>query len=307
MTDASTLPAMAARAVRKAVQGQVRTLVGPDKGAKLIATGPYVDDGLFGPDAPCWRVHGDLGTMLVGGVSALLLQMLHPGALAGVWDHSDFRSDRLGRLKRTARFVANVTYGSREEALEAIAKVRAIHDRVSGSLPDGTPYSANDPELLTWVHVAGMSNFLAAYRVYREPHFPRADQDRYFDETAVIAFELGATEAPQSAAAARDYLEAMRPKLRCDMRTREAARVLLAPEALGPAIRPFAQLIFQAARDLLPPWAQAMHGFRPGIAPKPALRLAVRNLAAGLRWALPDNAEARARRRSAEASQGDRT
>lgn len=105
-------------------------------------------DGLFGPDTVLWRVHGDVTTMMVGGVAALLLQMLHPAVLAGVWDHSNFRHDMLGRLRRTARFIALTSYGAREEAEAAIDRVRAVHEMVRGTLPDGTPYTADNPELL---------------------------------------------------------------------------------------------------------------------------------------------------------------
>src|SRR4051795_3919717 len=95
-------------------------------------------DGMFGPQAVAWRVHGDVTSMMVGGIAGLLLQMLHPAVLAGVWDHSNFRQDMHGRLRRTARFIATTTYGASEDAHAAIARVRAIHDRVSGTLPDGT-------------------------------------------------------------------------------------------------------------------------------------------------------------------------
>ena len=117
-------------------------------------------DGLFGPRAVAWRVHGDVTSMMVGGVAGLLLQMLHPAVLAGVWDHSNFRADMHGRLRRTARFIALTTYGGREEAEAAIARVRGIHDRVGGALPDGAPYAANDPSLLAWVHVTEAACFL---------------------------------------------------------------------------------------------------------------------------------------------------
>src|SRR5277367_3281705 len=87
-------------------------------------------DALFGPKSVVWRVHGDVTTMMVGGVAALLLQMLHPAVLAGVWDHSNFREDMLGRLRRTARFISITSYASRQEAEAAIANVRAIHGRI---------------------------------------------------------------------------------------------------------------------------------------------------------------------------------
>lgn len=152
---------LAPSGLRHAVVLQVRRLVGGNGDDSVERN--RKDTGLFGPDSACWKVHGDFTSMMVGGVAALYLQMLHPGALAGVWDHSDFRKDMLGRLRGTARFIAGTTYGDRAEAEALIAHVQRIHDRVSGELPDGRPYSANDPDLLTWVHVAEVSAFLAAY------------------------------------------------------------------------------------------------------------------------------------------------
>jgi uncharacterized protein (DUF2236 family) len=245
-------------------------------------------------------VHGDFTSMMIGGVAALLLQMLHPRALAGVWDHSDFRHDMTGRLRRTARFIAGTTYGSADEATGLIAHVQAIHDRVSGVMPDGTPYSANDPDLLTWIHVAEVSSFLAAYLRYKDAGLSAADQDRYFAETALIAEKLGATEVPKSRAAVEAYLRQVRPQLLYDHRTSEVARALLDQRAASPAIAPFMKLIFQAAQDLLPAWAAQMHGFRIAPVSRPAVRTAARGLGRVLRWALTGSVETRARKRAAE-------
>src|SRR3546814_928207 len=120
--------------------------------------------------------------MMIGGISALLLQMLHPAALTGVLDHSSFREDMMGRLRRTARFIAVTTYGERDAAEAAIERVRAIHEDVRGHLADGTAYAASDPRLLAWVHVAEATSFLDAWIAYGEPRMTRADQDRYFAE-----------------------------------------------------------------------------------------------------------------------------
>src|SRR5438874_2425453 len=139
--------------LRQIIHGQVLALVGSGSG-ELDLDLPRGDPGLFGPESMVWRVHADFTSMMIGGVASLLMQMLHPSALAGVWDHSNFRQDMRGRLRRTAQFIAGTSYGARGEAERLIARVRAIHDRVTGVLPDGTPYSANDPALLTWVHVA---------------------------------------------------------------------------------------------------------------------------------------------------------
>ena len=284
--------------LRDAISGQVLRLVGRRDGDTPFLEST-ADAGFFGPDSASWRVHGDFTSMMIGGVTALLLQMLHPRALAGVWDHSDFRNDMTGRLRRTARFIAGTTYGASEEATAMIAHVQAIHDRVSGTMPDGAPYSANDPNLLTWIHVAEVRSFLAAYLRYRDPAMSGADQDRYFAETALIAERLGATEVPKSRAAVEAYLRGVRPQLAYDHRTREVARALL-EQPISPALAPFMKLIFQAAEDLLPDWAMQMHGFRPPPVARPAVRAAARGLGAVLRWALPNSVETRARRRAAE-------
>ena len=125
--------------------------------------------------------------MMTGGVSALLLQALHPLALAGVWDHSTFRTDILGRLRRTATFIAGTTFGSRHDALALIERVKRIHLGVNGVTPDGQPYRASEPALLTWVHVAEVSSFMTAHLRYVNPALPIAAQDQYFAETARIA------------------------------------------------------------------------------------------------------------------------
>lgn len=258
------------------------------------------DTGLFGPRSVCWRVHGDLTGMMVGGIAALFLQMLHPGALAGVWDHSDFRRDMLGRLQRTARFIAGTTYGDRAEAQGFIDRVLGIHDRVRGVLPDGRAYSAHDPALLAWVHVAEVSCFLAAYLRYVDPALSPDAQDRYFAETAEIARRLGAETVPLSRSEVAAYFERVRPELRYDQRTRTVAAALLAQPAPSRAAAPAMAVAFEAAKDLLPPWAADLHGFKTS-APRRAMTDAgVHAIGKVLRWGLTNSAEARARRRAAE-------
>lgn len=284
--------------VRRALVAQVRLLVG-GTGDDTVERNRQ-DTGLFGPGSACWKVHGDFTSMMVGGITALLLQMLHPGPLAGVWDHSNFRQDMSGRLKRTARFIAGTTYGDRAEAQGLIDRVLAIHAGVAGTLPDGSPYAASDPELLTWVHVAEVSSFLAAYLRYVDPAFAPAEQDRYLRETAEIARRLGAPNPPQSRGEVAAYLDAVRPKLRYDQRTREVTQALLGQPAPSLAAAPALWAAFEAAKDLLPDWAARMHGFRLSPIGRGAARAGVSGLARTLRWALVNSAEARARRRAEE-------
>lgn len=284
--------------LRKAITGQVLRLVG-GTGDDTVES-RRSDLGLFGPDSVSWKVHGDLASMMVGGIAALFMQMLHPGALAGVWDHSDFRRDMLGRLRRTARFIAGTTYGDRAEAQGLIDHVRQIHARVAGILPDGRAYSADDPDLLTWIHVAEVSSFLASYLRYVDPSLPTEDQDRYFAETAEIARRLGAPAVPTTLAGVRDYLESTRPLLVYDERTREVAGALLSQPAPSRAAGPAMSIAFEAAKDLLPPWAADLHGFELTTPRRLMARAGVRALGRTLRWGLVNSAEARARRRAAE-------
>ena len=173
--------------LRSTIAAGVTNLTSGGGGPKLDYSSPAGDPGLFGPEAICWKVHADFTSMMTGGVSALLLQALHPVALAGVWDHSTFRTDILGRLRRTATFVAGTTYGNRRDALALIERVKSIHLGVTGIAPDGQPYRASDPDLLTWVHVAEVSSFLKAYLRYGSASLSADEQDRYYAETSRIA------------------------------------------------------------------------------------------------------------------------
>lgn len=242
-------------------------------------------DGLFGPKAVAWRVHGDVTSMLVGGISSLLLQMLHPAVLAGVWDHSNFRTDMHGRLRRTARFIALTTYGGREEAEAVIARVRHIHDRLGGILPDGKPYAANDPALLAWVHVTEAISFLDAWRRYVEPGMPLAEQDRYFAEMAQVARALGAAPVPADRAGARRLVDAYRPQLRTDARTREVRDLVLKGAQADLLAAGLQALGNQAAIDLLPDWARRMHGLPNPLVARPLVRAGTLGVAQALRWA----------------------
>jgi uncharacterized protein (DUF2236 family) len=278
----ATLGTLVARPLKRAIAGQIVGLFNDRaRGERPVARRT---DGLFGPGSVAWRVHGDVTSMMVGGIAGLMLQMLYPAVLAGVWDHSRFRDDLAGRLRRTARFIALTTYGSREEAEAVIDRVRRIHGHVRGTLPDGTPYAADDPELLAWVHVAEATTFLEGWIRYAEPGMPGADRDRYFAEMAVVGAMLGADPVPRSRAEARAIIAAMRPKLRVDARTREVARILLTRRAETRWQEPLQQLTQQAGLDLLPDWARRMHGLPPPVG-RPLLRAGTLGVARTIRWA----------------------
>lgn len=244
--------------VRQSIAAELRGMFAPTESD--ISFEPGI--GLFPEGAVSRKVHGHVATMMIGGVSALLLQMLHPGALGGVWDHSNFRQDMLGRLRRTARFIAATTYGRMEDAEAAIERVKRVHSYVRGTLADGTPYSADDPHLLNWVHVTELVSFLASWQRYKQPGMSRTEEDRYFAENVVVAERLGAANVPASRMEVDAFLRDVRPELQVDERVREVRGVLMNHKASKPAMQPALNLIMKAGADLLPDWAQRAHGFR---------------------------------------------
>ena len=268
--------------IRRALVKQVRaTFNDQAKGEKPV---PASDEALFPPGSVVRRVHGDVTSMMVGGIAALLTQMLHPEALAGVWDHSDVHADMLGRLRRTARFIAVTTYGHRDKAEAAIARVNAIHRQVSGKLENGTEYRATDPSLLAWVHVAGAINFLDGWRRYAEPGMSMADQDRYFAESGEVARLLHADPVPRTRCEAERLIADFRGELRADQRTRDFRDLVLNAPARSLAEVPVQRLLMNAAVDLMPGFARAIHGL-PRPLGSPLVRGATFGVAGTIRWA----------------------
>ena len=249
---------------------------------------PPSDEALFERDSPIRMVHADLVGMMVGGIRALLLQMLHPDALQGVIDHSNFREDMHGRLRRTAKFIAVTTFAHRDEAMKAIERVNRIHSKVSGTLPDGTPYSATNPRTLAWVHVTEASSFLAGYMRHVRPDMPGYEQDEYYRQFAVIAKALGADPVPINRNEAEEVLRELRDELRTSPEAREIAQLVLTQRP--PGTPPGMQGVLGGdAVEILPPFARTMLGLqRPGIAALPA-RAATWGMGKTLRWAFKQN------------------
>lgn len=245
---------------------------------------PPSEEALFEKDTPIRMVHADIVAMMVGGIRGLLLQMLHPHALQGVLDHSNFRSDMHGRLRRTARFIAVTSFGHRDDVRAAIERVNRIHAAVGGKLPDGNPYSATDPRVLAWVHVAEATSFLAAYMRHVRPDMPGGEQDEYYRQFAVIARALGAEPVPTDRREAEAIFRELRADLRTSPEAREIADLVLSqrPQGAPPAVQ---AMLGAEAVALLPPFARSMLGLeRPGLAALPA-RAATWGMGKTLRWA----------------------
>lgn len=242
--------------VRQRVADAVRSrVVGPSaetRGAELFdAPG----ERWFADDAVIRIVHAD-ASMFIGGLRALLLQTLHPLAMAGVAQHSDYRGDPWGRLQRTADFLAATTYGPATEAQRAVDVVHRVHTRVTGTARDGRAYAANDPHLLEWVHCVEVDSFLAAYQRFGAARLTPLQQDEYVRDMAVIARALGVVDPPTSTAALAATLRSFRRELRSTPEAREAVRYLVVSAPLPLPVKPAYGVLAASAVGLLPVWAR---------------------------------------------------
>lgn len=280
----------------EAIGQRVRAVTGSRSSLDDFA-GPPGDPGLFGPDAIAWRVHEHFTAMMVGGLSSLMVQALHPRALAAVWDHSDFRHDLRGRLGRTAYFVAATTYGGRSLAMRTIARVNAIHAQAVGTDQQGRPYAANDPQLIRWVHLVEVCAFLGAYQAFANQALTPTACDRYTDEMRQVGHLLGASDLPQGLHASEQALRDFEPDLVCDARTREILHCIETYPVDLPD-RPFMALVLQAAFDLMPEWALRLLGRRQACAlQRQATRRALQLAAQPVQWMLAQQGVAATARR----------
>jgi uncharacterized protein (DUF2236 family) len=272
--------------VRDALGSVIRArVVGPDGRDRAMALFAAPGPRWFTRDRPIWRVHAD-ASMFVGGLRALLLQSLHPLAMAGVALHSDYRNDPWGRLQRTADFVAATTYGPADRADAVCRRVRAVHEHVRGVAPDGRPYAADDPELLRWVHLALVDSFLTTYQHYGERPLDAAERDGYVADMAVLAEHLQVPGVPTTVAELRGQLAAFQRELYATPDALEAARFLLAPPLPIVARAPYA-VLGAAAVASLPWWARLSLGLPLGpVASRFVARPAGDAIVGLLRWAL---------------------
>jgi uncharacterized protein (DUF2236 family) len=236
--------------------GALRSKVaGDDAPAKAQVIWGSEGERWFTSADPIWRVHAD-ASMFPAGIRALLLQSLHPLAMAGVAGHSGYKGDPWGRLQRTSEFLATTTFGTVEAAQAQIDRVRAIHERVRGKAPDGRPYAASDPHLLAWVHAAEADSFLTSYQRYASQPLTRSEADQYVEQAALVASRLGVLDPPTTVAALGEVIASYRPELKGTPQAREAARFLLVHPPLPWAAKPGYAALAAGAVAILPRWAR---------------------------------------------------
>ncbi|KAB7744745.1 DUF2236 domain-containing protein [Nostocoides sp. F2B08] len=237
---------------------------------------------------PIWRVHAD-AAMFPGGIRSLLLQSLHPLAMAGVDQHSDYRSEPWVRVSNTSFFIAQTTFGTIENAERMIGAVRAMHERVVGVAPDGREYRASDPHLLMWVHVAEIETFLTSFQMFSRTPLSPAEADTYVEQTAHVARLLGVVDPPLTVADLHGVIDAYRPELQVTEAARRAAHFLLHEPPVSGVENLGYHALASAAVRTLQPWARAMLGLRTAPVPDDlALRLLGRPTVGLVRWVLTD-------------------
>jgi uncharacterized protein (DUF2236 family) len=249
------------------------------------------DDGLYGPGSVTWRVHSSPAVALVGGLRSLIVQSLHPLAMAGVAQHSDYRERPLKRLQRTAEYVAVVTFGDTEQAQRIAARVRRVHQKVKGTDPvTGRRYSASDPETALYVHATEVHSFLAAHRIYGRDALSAGEEDLYFEENVRAAELIGipAGMVPDSAQAMRDYFASVRAELTMSDWARQAIDFVVDPPRtaeLLPYLVPL-RVLSRAAVAIVPEDLRLMIGLGASAPGNAASWLAVRAAATALQLPL---------------------
>jgi uncharacterized protein (DUF2236 family) len=257
-----------------------------------IYAGAPGDPGLAGgPKSLSWEIHGDLASLVVGGTGAILMEVLHPSVMDGVFTQSTYRTEPLRRARNTLGYVLRTTFGSTPAATRVIEGVRNVHSRVNGHRADGVGYRALDPELIAWVHTCIPWAVMNAFDRYRRP-LSLEEKNRYLAEQAVIGRMGGAGYVPETVAELDAYVEQMRPQLAMNEQTRSFLDFLAgrSPDLpMGRRERFDAWVGICASMSLMPEWAQQLTGtWRSPLVQRLWLRPSDRLKASLVRWACPE-------------------
>lgn len=264
----------------------MRAVAGDDHHANVHRVHATVGPRRYGPDDPI-QIVGNDAAMYIGGMVALLLQSLHPLPMSAVADFSDYQDNPYDRLAGTATFLADQAFATVEHADAAVERVRRIHRHVTGVTPDGVPYRADDPHLLTWVHCAEVWSFLRAHSYFGARRLTAAQADEYVRQMGRTARALGAEQVPESVAELDEFLMSFRPELDPLPSCLEVVNFIIRKPPVPVAARPVYALLAAGAIATLPRWSRGMLGLpnRP-VLERTCGRAAGRIATAGLRWIL---------------------
>ena len=277
--------------LRKSIVAQIEAAGGRHDEAAIYGGEPG-DAGIGGgPDSISWEINGDLASLVVGGAAAIIMEVLHPSVMAGVYTQSSYRTQPLQRARNTLGYVLRTTFGSSAAARDVIERVKRIHGRVAGTRPDGRAYQALDPELIAWVHTCIPWAVMRAYETYHRP-LSAAEKDRYLGEQAVIGRLGGADWVPTTVAELDAYVERMRPQLAMNYQTEEFIGFLagrVGEQAVSRRERFDRWVAIRASMGLMPEWARRITGtYQPPLAYRLAFAPSDRLKARLVRWAYPE-------------------
>lgn len=242
--------------IRENIATELRArVVGPNARQRTQEIMDAPGERWFAEDRPIRLVHGD-ASMFIGGLRALLLQSLHPLAMAGVANYSDYRKDPWGRLQRTADFLAATSFGPANEAQRIVERVKAVHLKVNGVASDGRTYSATDPHLLKWVHIAEIDSFLCTYQKFSKAPLDQEGRDGYVKDAAFVARAVGVIDPPETEAEMRELIDSYRPELKSTRESRDATKYLLFKPPLPGASKIAYWLLMVATVSTLPAWTR---------------------------------------------------
>jgi uncharacterized protein (DUF2236 family) len=295
MTVAPSLVATPPRAPLARLQQRLREQIeaaGGRHDEPAIYDGEPGDPGLAGgPGSVSWELHGDLASLVLGGTAAILMEVLHPSVMDGVFTQSSYRSEPLRRAQNTLGYVLRTTFGSTPAATRVIESVKRVHARVGGTRADGVAYRALDPELIAWVHTCIPWAVMAAYERTRRP-LRLEEKNRYLAEQAVIGRMGGAERVPETMAELHDYVESMREKLAFNQQTRSFLDFLAGRSddvAVGRGERLDRWVSIRASMSLMPEWARHLTGtHQPDVVRRLGLEPVDRLKAWIIRWACPE-------------------
>ena len=255
-------------AIQHRIDAAARAMLAPPEGMTADFLRPDGEAALAGPDSVSWRVFKNPVSLFIGGVAAVILELAEPSVRTGVWEHSSFRTDPLGRLRRTGLAAMVTVYGARSVAEAMIAGVARRHDRIWGETPAGRPYQANDKTLLSWVHATAAYGFAEAYSRYVQA-LSRDALDCFYAEGIPAARLYGAADAPSSKAGIEALFQAMRPQLEPSPIVFEFLTIVRDTPAFPVTLRGMQRMLVRAAVEMTPDWARerlgltAAWGLRP--------------------------------------------
>ena len=268
--------------LRRAIVDPIEAVGGRHDQPSIYAE-PLGDPGLCGPGSMSWELHGDMSSVGFAGLGAILMEVLHPSVMAGVFTQSTYETQPLRRAQNTLGYVIQTTFGSTESATRVIERVKKVHSRIKGETFDGRPYEALDPELIAWVHTCIPMGIMQVFDTYNRP-LSVSEKDRYLREQAVIGRMGGAEWVPESYDELVDYVEAMRPKMAVNEQTREFIGFLVGEGRVGRREVFDRRLQLQLSMSLMPTWAQRITGLELPAGVQRALDPLVKAQLAMVRW-----------------------